>query len=300
MEHVECRNNIWQVIVSLCPCNGALWPHQTGVTRKCLMATIGFAILILSSLYQAKLSEQLMIPYPPPVVTLKHIESYVASGRARLMINSEDIPTVQYLSDMSSTLKRAMQSNSTVYFNYIDEVLHEISNDAVLIDAESLALTVLSLMPESECAKYVYVTFEQWTRNYKAIIIRRERGDVLEEMNAIVVERMSYVDDFIQSSQLKEECRKHVFPVHTPDPKYLSLHLANVSGAFAFLFLFLLLACFVLSGEVFANKFYGTKQEEHFDIVIEIDSCDIQPDMHEIIFEKYLQFMQLLDNCVLS
>src|SRR3569832_1072955 len=61
------RNSKWQLCLSLFPCNGSMWKHKNGITRKILMTTSGFAILILSSLFQAKYSEWMMVPYPPPV-----------------------------------------------------------------------------------------------------------------------------------------------------------------------------------------------------------------------------------------
>src|SRR4029079_410546 len=97
LEYCGSRNNTWHLLMSFFPCNGVLWPNQVGITRKLLQATIGFGILILSSLYQAKLSEQLMIPYPPPVVTLRDIESYVSSGNSKLLFNFENGPTMQYV-----------------------------------------------------------------------------------------------------------------------------------------------------------------------------------------------------------
>jgi hypothetical protein len=73
------RNSTWHLLLSLLPANGQMWPNQFGITRKVLLATSGFAILILSSLYQAKQAEVLMIPIPPPAFTLKDIENAVSS-----------------------------------------------------------------------------------------------------------------------------------------------------------------------------------------------------------------------------
>src|SRR3569832_2088344 len=70
-EHLQPRNErnpIWDLLLSLFPSNGQVWPNQFGVTRKVLLATSGFSILILTSLYQAKQAEVLMIPVPPPTL----------------------------------------------------------------------------------------------------------------------------------------------------------------------------------------------------------------------------------------
>jgi hypothetical protein len=95
---------------------------------------------------------------------------------------------------------------------------------------------VLSELEPTLCGNYVYVTFDEWKRTFSGIIMRKQRHDLLESMNAIVAERMSFVDRHIQSAQLDDECSKHIFPVYTPEMKYRTLVLADFSGAFTFLF----------------------------------------------------------------
>jgi hypothetical protein len=70
------------------------------------------------------------------------------------------------------------------------------------------------------------ISFEEWTQIYGALIMRKERVDILEFMNVIVAVRMSFVHDFIQSNQLNEKCQKHIFPVFTfcfVTPSYYNL-----------------------------------------------------------------------------
>jgi hypothetical protein len=45
--------------------------------------------------------------------------------------------------------------------------------------------------------------------------MQKECVNILEFMNVIVAERMSFVHDFIQLNQLNEKCQKHIFPVFT-------------------------------------------------------------------------------------
>src|SRR3569832_1203177 len=87
------RNSIWHLLLSLFPSNGKEWPNQFGLTRKVLIATSGFAILILTSLYHAKQAEVFMIPTAPPTLTLKDIENAISSNNAKLMVYFEDSPT---------------------------------------------------------------------------------------------------------------------------------------------------------------------------------------------------------------
>ena len=47
---------------------------------------------------------------------------------------------------------------------------------------------------------------------------------MLESMNLIVAERMSFVDEYIQTFNLSDECKKRIYPVYTRgDPKVLGI-----------------------------------------------------------------------------
>jgi hypothetical protein len=254
-QHLNKRNSTWHLLLSLFPMNGPMWPNETGATRKFLMATIGFGILIITSLYQASLAEQLMIPYPPPMVTLKYIEDALSSHNAKLVITFENSPVLSYLSNVSKIISDAVNTNPPVYASTATEVFDYVDNhNGIYIEGESLVLQYLSLIKPELCKNYVFLTFDEWTRIYSAFIMRKERVDVLESMNVIVAERLSYVNDYMDSYELKKECRKHIFPVYTPDPTYSALILADFSGPVAFLVLFLTFSLLVLLLEIVFSK----------------------------------------------
>jgi hypothetical protein len=301
-QQAKDRNSIWQLFTSLLPSNGHQWKNQTGAARKVLMAMSGFGILILSALYQAKYSEQLMIPVAPPVVTLKDIESYVLSGNAKLMFPYDNAPVMQYVEHVSPVLNESMTVNQPIYNSYFVTMLHLInSRNAIMFDRESLVLHLLSTLEPDLCANYVYVSFDDWTRVLGALIMRKERVDVLEEMNLVVAERMSFVDDYIQSFQLKDECRQHIFPVNTPNPSYSSLQLVKIGGAFVFLFFFLSLSIVVLSVEVVLGKCVGNDEVEMEDIM-ETFEIHLRVDntfgnrKRKKIFARYLYLLEAIQD----
>jgi hypothetical protein len=96
-QHSGDRNSVWCLLLSLFPSNGHMFSHQSGATRKFLMTTSGFAVMIFSSLYQAKLSEQLLVPQRQPEFTTKDIENMVSSGTAKLLFSSESSFNLQYI-----------------------------------------------------------------------------------------------------------------------------------------------------------------------------------------------------------
>jgi hypothetical protein len=270
-------NTLWHLLLSLFPENGSMWPNQFGATRKMLMATGGFGILILSSLYQAKLSEQLLIPYPPPDVTLADIQHYVTSGKAQLLVESDAVRT--YVSQIAPVLSKSMKTFTQMKIECpVQNVIDAMDAcNTIYIDRESAMLDLLAHMSPNDCENYVFVPFDEWTRLYLALIIRKERADILESMNIIVAERMRYVDNNIQSFQLNKVCHDHIFHVYTSNPKYESLQLLKITGAMAFLFTFLCMSVFVLFAEILYHKWCDTKLET---TEIECQTFYIQLHMH--------------------
>jgi hypothetical protein len=294
LQQTNGRNSYWHILLSLFPANGHMWPKQFGLTRKVLMATSGFGILILSSLYQAKQAEVLMVPIPPPVFTLRDIENAVSSHSAKLMVYEEDSPVFNYIKIMSESLSKSMKSNPPMFTLNVNSELDAINaKNGIYIDEEGYLLYLLSTIKPDLCENYLYIPFDDWTRSYTALIMRKERVNILESINAIVAERMSYVDNFIQSSQLNEECRKHIFPVYTPDPKYDALKLVELSGTFLFLFIFLCLSLFVFLLEL-AYVWWRPKLKT-FHVVIRFSKA-LPPNRQALIMMNYSKMCELAAN----
>lgn len=295
------RNGSWCILLSLMPLNGAMWSRQTGVTRKILMATIGFATLILSSLYLAKHSEELMIPYPPPEVTLGDIEYLISTGRAKLVFNYNNSNILTKVKNESEILARALIKNPPIFnANFLEYISLMDTQNVIAIDGESMILDYLSSVDPKHCSNYVFVTFESWTRLYGALIMRKERVDVLEAMNIVVAERMSYVDNYVRSYELEQECRKRIFPVFTPDPKYEPLVLMNFSGAFALLIILLGVSGGVLLLEMIVFRFEKsnlTKEQivKSFEIQYLLIDETTEESKRERIYAKYLELLHVID-----
>ncbi len=294
----KCSNTLWDLLISLFPANAGMWPNQFGATRKLLISTIGYAILILSALYQARLSEQLLIPYPPPVVTLTDIEQLVESGNAQLLVDGDTVR--KYVASVSPLFGKAMKTAAQLNFEWIDygDALYTINTyNAILIDTNNVLMG--ELLASTECANYVYVPFDDWTRIYRALIIRNGRVDILESMNVIVAERMSFIDTYFQSFQLSEECRQHIFPVYIPNPKFEPLPLLKITGALALLFLFLCSSVFVLFAEIIWYNWRGAKMKtkkefQTFVIHLNIDNT-FSSERREAIFKQYLRLLDVID-----
>ena len=176
--------------------------------------------------------------------------------------------------------------------------------NGIFIDTESTLLDTLADVESSQCADYVYVVFDEWTRMYTALLMGKHKSSMIEAMNAIVAERMSYVDDYIQSFHLNEECRKHIFPTYTPNPKYTPLKLAEFGGVLVFLILFLCVAMFVLLAEMLYNRWTSGRKVEAeddwnaiFQIHIQLDvDTKFSLDRRKLIFAQYAKLLKVIDD----
>ncbi len=298
------RNTKWQIICSLMPCHTSAFQYQIGVTRKILMATGGFGMLILSSLYQAKYSEVLMIPFPPPLVTIKDVERLVSSGNSKLIFFDENSPILHYITNVSEVFADSLHStNPPMFVTDIEDELISLLNkhNGILFDTESVILDYLSTINPKLCSNYVYVTFDDWTRISSSLIMTKGRVDLLESMNVVVAERMSYMEDYVASFQLDPECKKHIFPVYTPDPSYDPLTLRDVSGTFALLVALLGVALSVLCVELISKNAKEDKVEEFelklYDLHFHFDST-LSLDRRQMIMEKYSEMLDIIESDV--
>jgi hypothetical protein len=171
-------------------------------------------------------------------------------------------------------------------------------HNGVLMESKNVILNyILTSVKPPECSNYVLVTFEEWSSVYRALIMRKERMDMLETLNAVVAERMSYVDDYIRSYELDPECHKHIFPVYTPDPTYKALHLMELSGAFVFLFILLGFSVVILVAEIMFVRFVKIVDSEPvkpFAIQYFLIDETTEETQREKIYAKYLEILELI------
>ncbi len=298
---VDEQNTKWHLLLSLFPSNGQMWPNQFGVTRKVLMATCGFGILIVSSIYTAKLSQVMMIPLPPPIVTLEDIEMAVSSQQANLVFESANDRIMNYVKSASKSLSNSLNTHPPIYFSsFLDNIDIINTQNGILIYEESILVHILRSIPPDECGNYIYIVFDDWTRTYTSLLMGREQKDMLESWNVIVAERVSYVNEYIRTYGLSEECRNEIFPVYTPDPIYNPLILADFSGAFSLLACMLTLSLFYLMVEVIYMKFVKTEQPHTssvmgpFEIHIQVSDSVSSRDK-KLVYEKYVEILAIIE-----
>jgi hypothetical protein len=244
-----------------------------------------------------------MVPYEQQKITFQDIETLVSSGEAKLIFDDEHSIILRYITNVSTILQKTILSNPPLYSRY--ETGRELdliqSQNGIYIYGESVALNLLSDV--KNCKNYVYITLEELMRVSCGLIIRKQRVDILESMNVVFAERMSFVDDYIRSyADLSYECRKDIFPVYTSDPKYEPLLLVEFSGTFVFLFALLFLAFIIFLLEIFDAKSIKTQKQnlnavaddfQTFKFVFNIDDT-IRSDIRRIIYAKCMDIVDVM------
>jgi hypothetical protein len=296
--HIIKRNCSWRLFLSLSPMNGQMWPNQVGVTRKVLMTTIGFATLIITQMYQAKQAETTMIPYSPPIVTLRDIENSVDSGRAKLIFTYDNSPLYNYITNVSTIFAHSLISNPPIYtaIKQLDAIN---TQNGIYIEGESAIRDVLREIPPHMCNNYVFMRIDEWARGVSALIMQKGRKEMLEEMNAIVAERMSYVDEYIRSFHIEPQCGNEIFYTHMPELTFAPLQLAEIGATLLFTLVFLCLAVIVLLAEVLLHRWHcrsksaETTAKHIFEMNIRYDDT-LSIDTRRIIEAKYFDIIDAI------
>jgi hypothetical protein len=254
LQRYEHKNNMWEILTSLMPCSTSPMKYQYGLTRKVVMLTGAFTILLSTTYYQCNLLEQLILPRPIPSITLADIVDSIRSYRSKLHL---DIAVTLELPDSMNELKAALKHNPPVIDSEKVHIMQDISNDnAILIEAISMINYRLSQLPPAECEHYVVVEVPEISPSWLAFGVHTRRKDLVEPMSVIVSERRDFVTNLIDKYQMSDECRNHIHPPIKQEPRYVPLNVYTLSGSFALLGCLCMCAVCVLFAEMLIKRFF--------------------------------------------
>jgi hypothetical protein len=246
------RNDFWNIVNSLMPNNVEKLKLQNGWTRKILILTCGFTILLFTTYYQCNLLQQQMIPKQSAQITFEQIIKNVESKTSTLHFSDLLLDIVA----MIDGLRQVLEINPPVLETQNPDIMKEIDRaNAVLIAEYIDIMQLLSLLPHEHCAKYAVVDVDAFGAYSATLMLRKERRDLLEPFNVIVAERMHYITDLIEKHQMSEECWNHIYPPNVAEPRFQQLSMYTLSGSFALLFCLSVIAFCVFLCELVAFKF---------------------------------------------
>jgi hypothetical protein len=212
------RNNCWNIASALMPSNTTPLKLQRGWTRKMLIINCGFTVLLSTTYYQCNLLQQLMIPKQPSQITFEQILSSTKAKQSQLHFMDGLLDFIGNMKELEDVLAVNPPATASVNPN-IAELFHQ-HNDAVLIAEHPVLMVYLSNIPPEECSIYAVVDVREFGTYFATLSLHKERKYLLEHLNAIVAERMDFIDRLINKNQLKQECWNQIYPPSVIEPRF--------------------------------------------------------------------------------
>jgi hypothetical protein len=279
-------------------------PYQSGWTRKMLILTCGFTILLSTIYYQCNLLQQLMLPKQISQITLDDIVNEVKSKRSKLFLTGDTVDVISGLVNLQNALLINPPLIDQDWQNWQNETA---AGNLIIMAEMSVILHVLSYIKPEECSKYAIVELNEVGPAWATMMLNKKRRDLLEPLNVIVAERMNFVTQLLEKDKTNEECMKHIYPKNIAEPKFQQMTMYTLSGIFALLVALLIFAAIVFLVEVFSTKL-GYKPEmikkqtltDKIDKIISYELLDcVKLEDADAILAQYYVFRDMLHKHVI-
>jgi hypothetical protein len=299
--HIERRNTYWHILNSLMPSNMEPLKCQTGWTRKVLILTSGFAVLLSTTYYQSNLLQEILITKQEAQKTITDIVNEVKTSRANVYL---DATTLQLINEANlKDLQHALNTNPPIFDMDKIGVIHKVkTGEAIIIEELEDIHFRLSELPPAECANFAIVELNEITSYGMTLMLNKQRVDLLEPLNVIVAERINYVTNLINKYQMSDECRENIYHTTIAEPTFVPLSMYTLSGAFALTIGLLLFACFVFTSEIFIARYVHRQRDvvesniaQNLDFVLTRRILyRVRVDKRDEVIDQYLKFRDLL------
>jgi hypothetical protein len=171
----------------------------------------------------------------------------------------------------------------------------------------SITTQLLATLPPEECKNYIHLELDGIPPLLNALVVNKKRKDLLNTLNANVLERMDFITELIDKLKMSDECRKHVYSTNEAEYDYHPLSIRTMNGAFALLVCLLSLSILVFTCECVFRLMTGRKSER----VETVKEADLATSIHQLVSQhllddvntgnevivKYFQFRELLLRC---
>jgi hypothetical protein len=198
------------------------------------------------------------------------------------------------LTDLISALKVNRPKMDSSKLNIMYEIEHV---NAIVFEELSTIHYRLGKLPPSECGKYVVIELSEMSTYSMSIMLRHARRDILESLNVIIAERLTFISGLVEHIQMSDECHKLIYPPTTPEPRFVRLSLSALSGAFAMTICSFGIAIVILLIEIVCKR--HVKHVRRYNIAERLDAvmfdrfiCDDNYD--EELLTQYYKFRTLL------
>jgi hypothetical protein len=137
------------------PINTNSLPYETGFTRRILIVTCGFTVLLATTYYQCNLLQELMTPQPPTKLTLNDVINDVRTHKRKLNFKDYIFDVIVHFDD----LKDALKINPPVIVSSENPFQNKKHN--YFFAELSVILQKLSRNNSEDCTKYSVAVLEE-------------------------------------------------------------------------------------------------------------------------------------------
>jgi hypothetical protein len=280
----ENANSIWQICHSVMPANMKELKQQSGCTRKILIISCSIVVFLSTVFYESNLLQMLLTPQPLKKVNIVDVANRISTFQSTLYTFDSTKPFIDK-SDYTE-LKTALSINSPdTSLGTLDLASSIIQGNGIMLDELTIITQRLSQLKPDECSQYVVVELDDIPPIWITLMLRKERRDILETLNVIVLERMNFIRRLITQTDMSDECKAHIFPPPVSDMRFVPLSLYTLGGAFTLFLLMLLVSCII-----FVCEFYAAKR---FKSTIVIDQQRVLADRLDALIQH--RFMQRIN-----
>jgi hypothetical protein len=264
-----------------------------------LMITCGFTVLLSTTYYQCNLLQQLLVPKQPPKLSIEEVTNHIATHKSTVHI-SYDGMLEQIEKSGFTALTNALQKNPPrVHTPEVGTMKDVIDKNVIIIVDIPTIHQLLSQLDPNECAKYVVIELPQIVPAWLTLMLHEERRDLQETLNAIVAERMNFIDDLIDQSLLTDECRNHIYPPNIPEQKFTPLSFYTLSSIFFIVLCLCIVSFIALICEIVINKRTPTNMSSSplKSYCLNYNLEAIQPRRRDEVMHLYYKLRDLIDTC---
>jgi hypothetical protein len=297
-------NSAWTLINSLIPGdNTQEIIYQSGITRKCLILTCNFTLLMICVHYGSYLLPKILIPERPPIITVEDIAEMIANNKSSLVFTAGTVNGGFETTLMSSKhgsvakLADALRINGPIRAPSLTQAYDSVDKEnRIMLSPMSFIYERLNALEPELCERYAIVELTDLPPTMRGLIFNKNRTKIVEAMNVIVLERMDFIQKMYSLFELNEECRNYIFPKDSLN--YKSLQLRSLTGALTLLAAMMVFGIIICILEFGMFRFSTTKQEKddtkvfldlHIDILATVDSSK-----HLILLQKYAEILKEL------
>ncbi len=231
-DHVDT----WKIVHLSMPgsCTQAL-TNERGWTKKVIIISINFTLLMLTSYYQCQQLSALLVPQQLRIPkNIDHLETDMLDGNIKTAFTTVNRSIEVELYTGTFRLARMMQKiwhkhppNYITDFRSNAEAIR--NNKTMVIGLMSNVYSILRYIPPKTCDEYELITLEELPAQMMGLMFR-PKYERIHRINNVIEVRRHWYRRLIDENQVDALCREKLFPSYNQELLKKPLDILTLSG----------------------------------------------------------------------